>query len=30
MSSIAHAGLDVHKETIAIALLPAGKTRPLE
>jgi len=30
MSSITHVGLDVHKETIAIALLPAGKPRPLE
>lgn len=30
MNSVAHAGLDVHKETIAIALLPAGKSRPLE
>jgi transposase len=30
MSSITHVGLDVHKRTIAIALLESGSTRPMQ
>ena len=30
MNSITHVGLDVHKRTIAIALLEPGPNQPLE
>ena len=28
MTSIAHVGMDVHKQTIAVAMLKPGRTQP--
>ncbi len=30
MSSMAHVGLDVHKQTIAVAMLEPGTSQPVE